>query len=630
MKNININTIIGWVLVVGLLGAIMYVQTKDTEKKKQELEAQKKVQQQQKADQTKTSTTATTDTLKKAEEVSADSILMNDKYGVFGAAAKGEEKLLVVETDLQKLTFSNRGGQIKSVELKKYKTWNGKPVVLFNEKNSDFGYTFYIQNNRNINTNNFYFNTDNVSTTVTGDGTQTITYRLKAADDKYFEQKYLIKGNSYSLDYEVNMVGLNTVIPRSNNSIQVNWLTKLPKLEHDLKTERNYSALYYKNKDSDVDHLDEAKEKDSEEFSNQLEWVSFKQQFFNSTLFYKAGFNKGKINADYVAADTNYVKTYELKTTIPYTGSANENYKFSYYFGPNHYKTLKATSPDFESILKLGYDFWMFSWIKYITKWFIIPIFNFFDSMKLNYAIIILLMTLILKIVLHPFTAKSFRSAAMMKILTPELTVLREKYADDQGKLGQEQMKLYNQAGVSPLGGCLPMLFQMPILMAMYFFFPNSIELRQEGFLWVKDLSSYDSIFTLAQPIFGIGHISLMTILLTITSIIQAVTNSSMNQMNNQQPGMKYLPYIMPVMLMFIFNSFAAALTYYYLLQNVLGIIHQWVIQKFFIDEEKLRKQIEENKKNPKPKSGLMKRLEDAQKQAEQRAREAQKGSKKK
>ena len=249
-------------------------------------------------------------------------------------------------------------------------------------------------------------------------------------------------------------------------------------------------------------------------------------------------------------------------------------------------------------------------------------VFSWFDSVHLNYGIIILLMTLILKIALHPLTAKSIESAAKMKILAPELAELKEKYGDDQTKIGAEQMKLYQRAGVSPFGGCLPLLIQMPILMAMYYFFPASIELRQQSFLWATDLSSYDSIYTFSTTIPLIGnHISLFTILMTITSVGQAVMNNQMNAMSNQQPGMKYMPYIMPFMLMFMFNSFPAALTYYYLLQNLLGIAHQWIIQKFFIDDAKLRKQIEDNKKNPKQASGWQKKLADMQKEAQQKAK---------
>jgi YidC/Oxa1 family membrane protein insertase len=634
MKNLNITTVVGWILIVILFGAAVYLQNKDSVQKQKEAEIQKKEQlQKAKAEKEKQQIAEAVIMNDSTGKEVVDTTLLTTEYGAFGKAATGTSKDIVVETDLQKITFSTKGGKVKSVELKQYKTWNGKPLVLFNDSNTQFTFSFFTQGNRPVNTSDFYFESEApASIKVSGDETKAISFRLKAADDKYFEQKYTIKGNNYLMDYEVNTVGLSSIIPPNNNRIEIDWKAKLPKQEHTLKTERGNSALYYKDKDSDVGHLDETKEKQELAFTNQIEWISFKQQFFNSTLFYKDGFNPGKITANYTDKDTGYVKTYQALTSLPYNNASNQSYKFSYYFGPNHYNTLKKSGPEFEEILKLGYDFFLTSWIKYINKWFIIPVFNFFESMHLKYGIIILLMTLILKIVLHPFTAKSFRSAAMMKILTPELTALKEKYGDDQARMGQEQMKLYQRAGVSPLGGCLPMLFQMPILMAMYFFFPNSIELRQEHFLWVKDLSSYDSIISFAQPLplIGIEHISLMTILLTITSILQAVMNSNMNAMNNQQPGMKYLPYIMPIMLMFIFNSFAAALTYYYLLQNVLGIAQQWIMQKFFIDEEKLRKQIEENKKNPKQKSGWMKKLEDAQKQAEARARESQKPTSKK
>lgn len=357
-----------------------------------------------------------------------------------------------------------------------------------------------------------------------------------------------------------------------------------------------------------------------------VEWISYKQQFFNTTLFSKGDFGHGKLASYFEKDSTGYVKKYDSHLTIPFHSADTVSYAFQYYVGPNSFNTLHGLNRDVESIIKLSPDFWLFSWIKWITR-FIIWVFSWFNSVNLNYGIIILLMTIMLKIVLHPLTAKSIESAAKMKILAPELAALKEKYGDDQTKIGQEQMKIYSKAGVSPFGGCLPLLVQMPILMAMYYFFPASIELRQQGFLWATDLSSYDSIYNFSAnlPLIGaIDHISLFTILMTISSIVQAVMNNQMNAMTNQQPGMKYMPYFMPVMLMFMFNGFPAALTYYYLLQNLLGVGQQWVIQKFFIDDAKLRKQIEENKKNPKATSSWQKKLADMQKQAEQRAKQRQ------
>lgn len=633
----NKETIIGYILLIVLfVGFSIYTTNKaqkELKAKQEQAKTEKLEKERQKALQPPASTVVTgsdsgkvvttAEVIAKAEK---DSTVASAQYGAFAGALKGEEKLFVIENDLQKITLTSKGGQIKSVELKKYKTWNKKPLILFTDKTNAISYQLPIENNQFADTRQFYFEPVGEPFVVSGDSSKTFALRLNAGNGKYFEQRFTLKGNSYLLNYDINLVGLNSIIPANNNFISVSWDNYLTNVEANLLYERRYSSLYYKYNKSDVGHIGEDKE--NEEFSAvaPLEWISYKQQFFNTTLFSPKGdFHTGcQLKSHYQKDSTGYVKEFVSKFTIPYNNTASQTYNFQYYIGPNSYNGLAAIDRNVESIIKLSPDFWLFSWIRYITR-FIIWVFSWFNSVHLNYGIIILLMTLLLKLVLHPLTAKSIESSAKMKILAPELAALKEKYADDQTKFGQEQMKLYNRAGVSPFGGCLPLLIQMPILMAMYYFFPTSIELRQQPFLWATDLSSYDSIVTFSKftlPIFGstLNHISLFTILMTITSVGQAVMNNQLNAANAQQPGMKYMPYIMPLFLMFMFNDFPAALTYYYLLQNLLGIGHQWIIQKFFINEAKLRKQIEENKKNPKPVSSWQKKLADMQRQNEQRA----------
>lgn len=624
-------TIIGYILIGVLMVGFIFYQNKKVAEEQEKKQALKKTEQVNKA---KTAAQPKLTSQNPADSTSAtivvdstgvvkDSLQLSSEYGVFAAATQGEEKTFTLENDEQKIVLTNKGAQIKSIELKNYKTFDKKPLILYTDKTNQLSYQFVIQDDRVIDTKDFYFEPVGEGFKVTGNETKTFALRLNAGEGKYFEQSYTLKGNGFLLDYNVNLVGLNTVIPANNTFLSTTWQNTLSGLEQNLELERRYSAVYYKYNNGEVAHLNEDNEDDEAVFDAPLEWISYKQQFFNTTLFSKGEINRGKLKTHFSKESNSFVKKYNANFTIPYQSAEKNTYAFQLYVGPNNFNTLSALDKDVESIIKLGPDMWLFSWISYITR-FIIWVFSWFDSVHLNYGIIILLMTLILKIALHPLTAKSIESAAKMKILAPELAALKEKYGDDQGKIGQEQMKLYNKAGVSPFGGCLPLLLQMPILMAMYYFFPASIELRQQAFLWATDLSSYDSIatFATALPLIG-NHISLFTILMTITSVGQAIMNNQMNQMANQQPGMKYIPYIMPVMLMFMFNSFPAALTYYYLLQNLLGIIHQWVIQKFFINEDKLRKQIEENKKNPKQPSGWAKKLADMQKQAEvqQRAR---------
>lgn len=619
----NKESVIGWVLISVLMFAFFMYQNKkfkeEQERKKQEAKTEQVIPAVKSEKSTNTPVAGVGDTASATTGAIVDSASEVARYGVFATAAQGEEKLYTIENDVQKIVISSKGAQIKSVELKQYKTWDKKPLILFTDKTNALSYQFPVSGDKTVNTKDLFFIPEGNSFTVAGSDSNSISFRLEASNNQYIIHKYTLYGNNYQLGYTVRFINMEGVIPANTTYINAQWQNSLTSLEQNLELERRYSALYYRHKQSDVSHLDEDKEKDETSFDTPLDWISFKQQFFNTTLFSEGLIQKGKLTTSFAKDDKGYVKRYTADFILPFSTTQKTNdYNFQLYIGPNSFYGLQALNKDAEDIVKLGPNFWMFSWIKYITR-FIIWVFSWFENLHLNYGIIILLMTLMLKLALHPLTSKSIESAAKMKILAPELTALREKYGDDQTKIGQEQMKIYQRAGVNPLGGCLPLLLQMPILMAMYYFFPASIELRQQPFLWAHDLSSYDAIISWATPIMGFSHISLFTILMTITSIVQAVMNNNMNAMANQQPGMKYIPYIMPVMLMFLFNSFPAALTYYYLLQNVFGVAHQWLIQKFFINEEKLRKQIEENKKNPKPKSGWQKKLEEMQRENEKR-----------
>ncbi len=621
----NKNTLIGTILLGLLMFGLFWVSSNDksqTKPKKADTAQSTPSDRSPSAAQTPAAvTSAGSNTLTDRSAVS-DSAARETQLGPFAAAAKGESKDFVLENDLQKITISSKGGAIKSVELKKYVTWDKKPLILFTDKSQEFSYQFFITGNRMVNTKDLYFEPMGEAFSVKGDEQKSISFRLKAGDGQYFEQKYTLKGNDYKLGYDVNVVGFDKIMP-NNNDIQLTWKSNLQNLEHSVETERRYSALYFKNAGADVSHLDEGKP-DQKEALGKVDWISFKQQFFNATLFGK-DIMRGSVKADYRNEDKDYVKKYDAVLSLEYHPIASASYPMSLYFGPNHYSTLKKSGDDFESIIKLSYDFFLTNWIKYITKWAIIPTFNVLDRLNLNYGIIILILTILLKLILTPLAWKGIKSAAFMKVLKPEIDGLKEKYGDDQQKISSEQMKIYQRAGVSPFGGCLPMLLQMPILMSMYLFFPNSIELRQQPFLWATDLSSYDSILTWAVPILGQTHISLFTVLMTITSIATALYSQNQSGMSNSQPGMQYMPYIMPVMLMFMFNSLPAALTYYYLLQNVLGMAQQWFMQKFFIDEAALHRQVQENKNKPVKTSGLMKKLEDIQKQAEAQQKAAKK-----
>lgn len=619
----NKNTLIGTLLLVVLVFLLLRM-TNETGAEKGHPKKQSNSQNQTSASAPVANAQAAVSTDSLHQNQPNDSAASVGQLGPFAAAAQGKAQDYVIENELQRITISSKGGTIKSVLLKRYKTWDKQPLYLFNEKSQQFSYQFVIAGNKIVNTKDLYFETGGGSFEVKGDEEKSISFRLKAGEGQYFEQKYTLKGNQYLVDYNVNVVGLEKIMPNSND-IQLTWSSTLLNLEQSVETERRYSALYYCYANGDLSNLDENKANQQEALTGKADWISFKQQFFNASIFGKGLFG-GSVKADFNKDDKNYVKKYDATLIMDYHPGAANAYPLRFYFGPNRYATLKSAGGNFEGIIKLSPDNFVFNWIKYITKFAIIPTFNILDNIGMNYGIIILILTILLKLVLTPLTWKAIKSGAYMKVLKPEIDALKEKYGDDQQRISTEQMKIYQKAGVSPFGGCLPMLLQMPILLSMYYFFPNSIELRQQPFLWAHDLSSYDAILSWSSALPLIGtHLSLFTVLMTLTSILSAVYNQNQSGMGNTQPGMQYMPYIMPVMLMFMFNGFPAALTYYYLLQNVLTIAQQWIMQKFFIDEKALHKKIEENKKNPAKKSGLMKRLEDIQQQAEAQQRAAKK-----
>ncbi len=536
-----------------------------------------------------------------------DSTRLTNEYGTFASAATGTEQQQVLENKLVKITFSNKGGEPRTVQLLNFKTSEGKPLFLQQGSFNRTGLKIPLPNNQTLNTSDVYFTPGEVKKEA--DGSQRISYRLNNGQPgQYLEYTYSLKADSYLVDYTINIVGMQNVLPKGNISLQ--WNAQADRQEHNMQQERLNNQVHYRFSDKEHDYFT-LQHRSQEKLSKPVEWVSFKQQFFNITLLArKENFASAEINTK-IPESGNIVGQEMTTLAIPYNGAAAYSFPMEIYYGPNHYKTLKAMDVQLEKIIPLGSG--IFAFVKYVNKWIIIPVFNFLGSLTSNYGLIILLLTIFIRLIIAPFTYQSYVSAAKMKVLKPELDELRAKYKDDQQAFGMEQMKLFRSAGVNPLGGCLPALLQLPILVAMYSFFPSSIELRQESFLWAKDLSTYDSIynFGFTIPLYG-DHISLFTILMTITSLILAFYNRGMADQSN--PVMKYMPYVFPVMLLGIFNSMAAALTYYYFLSNVISIVLQWAIQKFVINHEKIHAKIQANKAKPASKSKWAERLEEMQK----------------
>jgi YidC/Oxa1 family membrane protein insertase len=594
------NSVIGFILLgVLLVGYIIFNQ------KQQATALREKARQDSIANLNKPK--ILTDTSSQGTAAQPDSAQLAGEYGVFAGAATGTEQNVVLENELVKITFTNKGGQPDAIQLKDFKNSEGSPLILVKGSFNRLSLQIPV-NDHVLNTADLFFAGGQVQKQA--DGSQTLAYRLAVTPAEYLEFIYTLKPGVYTVDYTIHGVGLEKVLPASQQTLALQWNWEQQKQELDMENERLNNQVHYNLTDQKHDYFT-LQRTSHEKLDGKLQWLSVKQQFFNTTFIArKQPFNGADINTK-VPQSGNIVGQTFTTLEIPYNRAHDFSFPAEIYYGPNHYKTLKSFDIGLENIIPLGSG--IFAFVKYVNKWIIIPVFNFLSGFIGNYGIIIILLTIFIRLIIAPFTYQSYVSQAKMKVLKPELDELRAKHGDDQQAFGMEQMKLFKSAGVNPLGGCLPALLQLPILVAMYSFFPSSIELRQESFLWAKDLSTYDSIMNLpfTIPFYG-NHISLFTLLMTATSLILAFYNRGMADQSN--PVMKYMPYIFPVMLLGIFNRTAAALTFYYFLSNVISILLQWVLQTFVINHDKIHARIQENKKKPVSKSKWQERLEDMQK----------------
>lgn len=522
--------------------------------------------------------------------------------GPFGANISGTATTSVLENSALKLTFTNKGGKIKSVEVKGEKTYLGKPVVLFDGDENIFGLNLNI-NGKLVKTNDLYFTATKTA--------NSIAMRANYSADKYIEFVYAIAADSHDVAFNINLNGMNQVIQR--DSIGLNWQTVLLQQEKSLKAENQYSAPYYKYVDKNPDHLSVAKDQTEELNKAKVEWIAFKQHFFSAVLIPADPFAKVNLTGT-VLTTPGEVKGYNAIINLPFNQLAAQNYKMKFYFGTNQFKVLKAQGQELEKLVEMGY--WP---LKYINRFVVLPVFNFLEGFGWNYGLIILVLTIALKLVLSPLTYKSYISMAKMRILKPEMDEIKAKVGEDNATLlQQEYLKLYKQVGVNPLGGCLPMLLQLPIVMAFFFFFPNLFELRGQSFLWMHDLSTYDDFIKFGVTIPFIGdHLSLMCVLMTISTLIYTYFN---NQVSGATGQMKYIGYIMPVVFLGVLNGYPAGLNYYYFLANMMTFGQQFLI-KSMVNDEKIHNILKENKKKPeeqKKKSKFQARLDDYMRQQQQ------------
>lgn len=520
----------------------------------------------------------------------------------FEKLTKIEEKLFTLKNSLLSVDFSNIGGTPKVVNLLDYKNYDSSDLLLIDTNRLQFEYSIPLSNGNVINTSKVEF-----EQIQSEENSVSYKYSYNGAD---IIQTYTLKPKSYNLDYSIKFNGFNNTISPNNRYAEITWKSEIQKLEKTAKDERPVTSVYYKYaSDDDIDYLSETKD-DDETLTSNVQWISFKQKFFNHTLINQNNFKEEGIFLESLEPEDEseaYVKKLSAKLFIPIeTNDVVE--RMAWYFGPNHYPTLKDQNIGLQKIIPLGWG--IFGWV---NKGLVIPIFNWLNNYFSNYGLIILLLTLIIKLGLFFPMYKVYKSSAKMRILKPELDEIKERTKGDAQKAQQEQMKLYKQAGVSPLGGCLPQLIQMPILFAMFRFFPASIELRQKELWWADDLSSYDSIFDFPNgfeiPFYG-DHVSLFTLMMTVVTILFTYMNS---QNSGQMVGpMKTVMYVMPIMFLGFFNNYAAALSFYYFLSTCITIVQNVVIRKFVIDEDKLHQQIQESKKKKvvMKKSNLQKRLE--------------------
>ncbi len=568
-----------------------------------------------------------TDTIKAPVVLSdsAKAVEVNKRYKDFAPAVNGKPETFTIENENLVATISSKGGMIEKVHLKNYhRPGSTEPLILFDKDSTVFALKLYDMDRTLFSTGDFYFKAVSKSPTA-------ITLRLETTKPgSYIDYTYALKASDYMVNASISFVGMQNILSQTEDQLQLSWNMLYPGQEKYIEKEKQVANIHFKQGDNSPDDLGPASDKERELNEADIKWICFKQQFFNATIIADKVFSKAGsfIKSSQRPESATTVMAASSELGVPYSHGASEKFGFSFYFGPNRYNTLKQYGQDLESIVPTGWS--IFS---YINKWLVIPLFSWLGS--LNMGMVILILTIIVKILLLPIAYKTYMSGARMRVLKPETDALSAKYEKnpDPLKKQQEQMALYRRAGVNPFSGCLPLLLQFPILIALFAFIPASIELRQQGFLWADDLSTYDSIWNFGyvpfiNTVYG-DHVSLFAALMFVSTIIYTYMNSSLmpQQGSTQMPGMKFMMYFMPVIFLAVMNKYAAGLSWYYFLANMFTFLQNFVIKKV-VSDEKIRAQLEENMKKPAKVSNFQKRLEEMAKQ--QRLQQSGKPAKKK
>ncbi|WGK93649.1 MULTISPECIES: membrane protein insertase YidC [Flavobacterium] len=631
-KKLDLNSIIGFVLIFGILIWIMYQNQPDpkviaAEKAKKELVAKAAKAQELAQKSIEKAAVAVATTGDSTQLAQLQKNLGNFAYSATLPSAKNN--FTTIENDLVRLKIANKGGFIVEAVLKKYekfKKGSGQLVELIKNNNANLNLTLQTRDNRALNTKDLYFEP---SLSKLGED-QILSMKLKAGANEYLEYKYILKPNDYMVGFDLRSQGLNQVL-NTAKPLDLELDMKTFRNEKSISYENRYAEIYFEYEGDKIDYVGQGKDK--EETPEKVNYIAFKQHFFSSILLTNTPFATSKLHSTNLvndeAVDTTFTKQFKAYVPLAFT-NGELDYKMNWYFGPSDYKTLKKYDKNLEKIIPLGWG--IFGWI---NKFIFIPLFGFISSF-LGLGIAIIVFTILIKIAMSPITFKSFLSQAKMKVLRPEITELGEKFKKDPMKKQQETMKLYNKAGVNPMAGCIPALIQLPFMYASFQFFPSAIELRQKSFLWADDLSSFDEVVQLPFriPLYG-DHISLFPILAAIAIFFYMKMTSGDQQMAApQQEGMpdmakmmKYMIYISPLMMLIFFNSYGAGLSLYNFISNLITIGIMIVIKKYFIDSDKIHAQIEENKlKAPKKPSKFQQKLQEAMEQAE--AQKAQRNKK--
>ena len=603
----NKNNLIGFVLIGVIMFGFTWYQSKQYNK---QMEAQAQLDSiafvEQMAAMAK-------DSVLKAENAANVAVQTMPAYkdSLLTEARLADAQVYKLSNDKIEVEFTTRGAQPYSVKINDYMTYDSTALYLIKPEQSQYGVSVYA--GENINTKDFVFN-------VVEHNDSLIVMQLPFAQGGYIQQVYSLSEGSYMVQNELSFVGMETLIPRNVSMLDIDWNVVIPRLEKGYKNEKQYSKLnYYFTGDKKSEEMGRGRDA-NERINTKVKWFAFQQQFFSAIMTSGSEFASADLSVKYFAEDdpSRNLMACSAKLRSDFNGGSSViSLPYEFYFGPNDYRGLKSYDKKYEKIVPLGG--WLVAWFSRLV---IIPCFDFLGKFIKNYGLVILLMTLLIKLIISPLTMKSYKSSAKMQVLKPEIDKLNAKYPSEKDAMKKQQamMELYRKAGVSPAGGCLPMLLQMPILFAMFRFFPASIELRQQKFLWADDLSAYDSIidFGVNVPLLG-DHLSLFALLMAATMFFYSRMTSSQMSDDPNMAGMKFMSlYMMPIMMFFICNNLSAALSYYYLLSNIITMGMTWYIRKYIVTEDKVRAEMMVNAHKPKKKSKWQMRLEEAQKMQEQ------------